>query len=165
MIFGYADNSIDKLNVDKMFFDVVSHHTRSRPNLEKLLNEVRPGDLILVKSLSQLGWGIRSVILMINKMMKQDVILKDVNNYVNTECESTIKIISSIFDIDKRRFEKVKTSTYPKQRFYIDEKLWNAYYTLWKNKSITKTEWRKAMSIKPTTFYQRFKQFTNKFKE
>jgi DNA invertase Pin-like site-specific DNA recombinase len=171
MIFGYSDNNDDVLiNVDKMYIDNVRLKSRARPNLQRLIDEANDGDQIIVKSISHFGWGIRTVILMMCKLISKGVTIKDVNNYINTSCDSTFKIISCFRDIDSRRFQNVhvsktkKNSTRP-DKIVIESRLWNGYYQLWKNKGITKQEWGRNLGISPATFYRLFKEFKNQLRE
>lgn len=67
MIIGYArvstdaqelNRQIDLLNtygVDKMYSEKMTGTRRDRPQLERLLDDVREGDTVVIESLSRLG--------------------------------------------------------------------------------------------------------------
>lgn len=67
MIFGYArvstldqnlDRQMDQLfqeNCDRIFSDKLSGKNTERPELEKLLDQIRPGDVIIVTELSRIS--------------------------------------------------------------------------------------------------------------
>jgi len=161
MKYGYSDNSIDTIpGVDKMFTDDVNKIYKSRPNLAKLLNQIGDGDTLVVKSLGCLSWGTRDVVLMLQKLMKVGANIISINDAIDTSNQSYVAhIVTAFHEIELYRFLKTKNYTKsgskPKE---VNENLWNAYYTLWKNKSIKKVEWAKQMNMNLMTFNRTFKK-------
>lgn len=159
MKFGYADNLNDKIaNVDKMYNDDVKYSNTLRPQLDKLLKQLKPTDTLVVKSLSQLSWSIKNVIKMLTELLDKNVNVITEDNSIN--CFSSRSLLSSILQIENRRFSKVRKETYvSRKKIEIDSDLWNAYYTLWKNKSIRKIDWIEKMGVSEATFHRRFREF------
>lgn len=161
MIKGYADNPFDQIpNVDIMYNDDVTYSNPYRPKLTELLNDLKPGDIIAVKSLAQLNWGIRNLVTLVTELLDKDVTIKVVD--INVDLVDHQALITDIANSDKRRFAKIKESTQRgggRQFIKIDPKLWNAYYTLVKEKSITKTEMAYKLGLTLPTFYRRFRKY------
>lgn len=159
MKFGYADNLIDKISdVDKMYNDDVRYTNNIRPNLDALLNNLKPGDVIVVKELSQLSWSIKNVIKLLTELLNKNVNIITDDNAIN--CLSSRSLLSSILKIENHRFGKVRKETYvSRKKIEIDQNLWNAYYLLWKNKSIRKIDWMHQMGLSQPTFYRRLREF------
>lgn len=74
MIFGYArvstrsqkeDRQITMLNefgVDKIYNDVISGTKKNRPEFNKMMNQLRPGDKVVVVRLSRIGRSVKHLI-------------------------------------------------------------------------------------------------------
>lgn len=163
MLYGYADNKDDVLDVDKMFHDEVTLRKRARPQFEKLILQVRPGDTIQVMNLGQINWSIRSVILFLMKMLKFNINVISIKDNFSLNDPQTKNIITAIKDIDDYKIIKVKESSWHKDLIKpnykeIDEDLWNTCYQAWKKKSISKLKWIEIMGIPYATFYRTFKR-------
>lgn len=161
MTYGYADNKHESINdVEKMYTDDVTYSNPNRDQLNKLLNIVQSGDTIVIKSLAQLNWGTRNILLLITKLLDKDVNLRVVD--LNVNLKSYKDIFKSILDSDRRRFQLIKIANMNRERnkiIKIDPELWNAYYILVKNKSITKIEMAKKLGISIPTFYRRLRDY------
>lgn len=161
MKYGYSDNINDIIpNVDKMYNDDVNKLQRARPELDKLLKQIKTGDTVIVKSLGCLAWGTRDVVKQLQRLISLGVYVISIDDAINTINQTYVEsIVTAFYDIELYKLSKAKI--YPKmgrKPNQIDGDLWNAYYTLWKNKSITKTAWANAMGINCMSFYREFKR-------
>lgn len=163
MVYGYADNDNDKQlkNVDQMYYDCVSFSERKRPQLDVLKNVLQSGDTLVVRKLCQLGCSTRTVLQMLIKMLKNKINIIAIDDEFDTNNPITRATLYVLRDVELHLFKQVRANTWknagakPKE---IDMQLWNAYYTLWKNKSITQKQWMVAMDIPYSTFYRRLKK-------
>ncbi|RSK44723.1 recombinase family protein [Hymenobacter perfusus] len=85
MIFGYArvsakdqnpDTQVEQLmaaGCDQLFVEKMSGTTTSRPELDKLLQQLRPGDTVKVARLNRLGRNTRHVLELIARFAEQQV--------------------------------------------------------------------------------------------
>lgn len=165
MTYGYADNTKDVINdVNKMYCDDVTHSNLLRPNLEILLSILKPNDTLVVKSLGQLTWGVRNLLLLLIKLLNNDVNVKIVDLNVNLSMYKGL--IQDIFSANTRQFEQLKkVSAKPKRKTNLNKPLWDAYYTLLKEKSIGKKEMAQKLGLTLPTFYRHFKQYESSLTE
>lgn len=166
MIYGYADNTKDVINdVNKMYSDDVTHSNLLRPNLELLLSVLKPNDTVVVKSLGQLNWGVRNLLLLLIKLLNNDVNVKIFD--LNVDLSMYKGLIEDIFSANTRQFEQLKNvSPKPKRKINkINKPLWDAYYLLLKEKSIGKKEMAQKLGLTLPTFYRHFKQYESSLTE
>lgn len=161
MIIGYADNPYDVIpDVAQMYFDDVTYSNPLRPKLNELINNLKPGDIIAVKSISQLNWGLRNLILLVTKLLDKGVNIKIVD--LNVDLIDLKNILKDFASSDKRKIEKIREATLKrvgKPQSKVNQNLWNAYYTLVKNKSITKMEMAEKLGLTIPTFYRHFRKY------
>lgn len=154
MIYGYVDNQFETIqNVDELYFDQLRSETR--PELNKLLNKLNSGDMLILKSISHLSLSllpcIKILFLLINKNV---TILSD-----NFNCSDHKDIITSLLNVPKRRLQLPRTpNPKPCEKIKFNEDLWNTYYNLWKQNAISKKEWSRKMKLSYMTFNRRFNE-------
>ena len=68
----------------KVYTEVVSGAATERPILTKLLDEVRPGDIIVVWKLDRLGRSLKHLIETVNLLLQKDVGIKSLNDPIDT---------------------------------------------------------------------------------
>lgn len=75
-----AEQNIDRqladLELDKVFVDKISGTTKTRPELNKLLNYVREGDIVLIHSLDRLSRKLDFLIDAVNQITEKGVTVK-----------------------------------------------------------------------------------------
>lgn len=108
MKFGYARVSTKGQNLDlqiqqlqqegceKIFTDVVSGVKAERPELDRMLEQVRAGDVIIIWKLDRLGRSLTHLIELVNKLVDQQVGLKSLNDPIDTT-NSQGRLIFNIF--------------------------------------------------------------------
>lgn len=162
MIYGYSDSKNEILDVDKMFCDAISLQNRDRSQLHELLDVVQKGDTIVVNTLGRLGWGTRSVIRLLKKIIDKEAILICQNEIFNSE--ESKNVIYVLNAIENHRVECTHADfnwtneNNGRPKIKIDDALWDKYYKRWKEKAIKKTAWRLEMGLSHTTFYKLFKK-------
>lgn len=88
MIFGYMRVSTIEQNLDrqaealkeagceKMFFEKITGTKRERPELNKLIEQVRSGDTVIIMDLTRLSRSTRDLIELVNLFQEKEVNLK-----------------------------------------------------------------------------------------
>jgi len=91
MIFGYARVSTKEQNLnlqidalkkagsDKIFQEKVSGRSSQRPELLKLLEQIRPGDTLIVFSVDRLGRTTRELIILLNDFKEKGITFKSLS--------------------------------------------------------------------------------------
>jgi DNA invertase Pin-like site-specific DNA recombinase len=160
MRYGYADNNVDKLDVDVMYYDEVSATNRQRQNLQQLINTLKDSDVLVVPNLCHLGFGVHSIV------EKMSIILsKNVNIISDNVCvdKSYMYLINALLKSKAHALNiiKRKTNCQGKKgrcRKTIDEVAWKAYHQLWSNGLISKKNWHTEMGIPSARFYSIFRE-------
>lgn len=108
MIFGYARVSTGDQNLDlqidqireagcaKIFSETVSGAKAERKELGRLLDQVRPGDVIVIWKLDRLGRSLKNLVELVGDLMERGVGLKSVNDPIDTTSPQG-KLIFNIF--------------------------------------------------------------------
>jgi DNA invertase Pin-like site-specific DNA recombinase len=68
----------------KVHTEVVSGAAAERPILARLLDEVRPGDVVMIWKLDRLGRSLKHLIEIVNGLMQHEVGLKSLNDPIDT---------------------------------------------------------------------------------
>lgn len=96
MVFGYARVStsdqdaslqIDALNAhgcDRVFADTISGSTTTRPQLDQLLEQLRPGDAVVVWRLDRLGRSVRHLIDIVRQLDERKVGFRSMRESIDT---------------------------------------------------------------------------------
>lgn len=108
MIFGYARVSTKEQNLDlqidalknagceKIYTEKISGSKKDRQELNKLLDNIRAGDIIIIYKLDRLGRSLRHLLELIQVIQEKKVELKSIHDAIDTS-SPTGKLIFSIF--------------------------------------------------------------------
>lgn len=108
MIFGYErvstkdqtfnlqTDALKKHGCEKVFSDIASGAKSSRPALDTLMSQLRPGDVIVVYKLDRLGRSLKHLIQLIDSLAAMKVGLVSLNDPVDTTSAQG-RLITNIF--------------------------------------------------------------------
>ena len=71
-----TERQLDNLNLDKVFIDKMTGSTKDRPELQRMIEYVRQGDIVYVHSLDRLARNFDDLLDIINQLNQKGVILK-----------------------------------------------------------------------------------------
>lgn len=77
-------DALKEVGCAKVYTEVISGAATERPILAKLLDEVRPGDNVVVWKLDRLGRSLKHLIETVNLLLLQDVGIKSLNDPIDT---------------------------------------------------------------------------------
>lgn len=161
MLYGYADNLTDDLDVINMYRDNVTVDNKNRDELDKLLAKVQSGDTIVVKSLCQLAWQMKMIIKMSLELSSKNVNIMSISESIDTSNPIVIKSLRALNQIKAHNLEIIKSTRWrPKQNIQVkfDKALFGLYYHGYKNKSIKIKDMCKALNISIATAYRLIKR-------
>lgn len=81
----------------RIFADTSSGEFESRPELDKLLDQIRPGDTLVVWRLDRLGRSIRHLINHMNALQQRGIEFKSLQENIDTS-SSGGRLVFNIFD-------------------------------------------------------------------
>lgn len=178
---GRQEMQLDKLGIkfSKEYIDKITGKTKERPQLNKMLVELKEGDTVYCESISRLGRNLKDLIDIIEQLVNKGVRVMIVKEGIDTNA-STYKLLLAVFGgvsemeretIQERVIqgvEKCKSTGETKTgRWFGREqkktedlpKEFNKYYTKMINKEISKVEMAKLLGCGRATLYRWIKLY------
>lgn len=175
------DMQLDKLGIkfDKEYIDKITGIIKDRPQLNKMIFELREGDTVYCESISRLGRSLKDLIEIIEQLVNKGVRVVIIKEGIDTN-SSTYKLLLAVFGgvaemeretIQERVIqgvEKCKSTGETKtgRWFGREEKTINdlpknfeKYYDKMINKEITKVEMAKLLACGRATLYRWIKLY------
>ncbi|NFF82833.1 recombinase family protein [Clostridium botulinum] len=175
------DMQLDKLGIkfDKEYIDKMTGKTKERPQLNKMLVELKEGDTVYCESIRRLGRSLKDLIDIIEQLVNKNVRVVIVKEGIDTE-GSTYKLLLAIFggvaEMERETIqenviqgvEKCKATgkTRTGKWFGREEKTVNdlpkdfkKYYDKMINKEISKVEMSKLLGCGRSTCYRWIKLY------
>ena len=158
-----------RLGVDKVYIDRISGKNTDRPELQKMMNFVRTGDMVIVESISRFARNTKDLLELVEELNQKDVQFISQKESIDTKT-STGKFMLTVFGaiaelergyILERQREGIEIAKgQGKYKGRPAKKLDNFYeiYWLWYDKKITATEACRRLEISRSTFYRKVKE-------
>lgn len=94
--FHLQEDALKAEGCERLFKDIVSGVKSSRPGLDDMLAQLRPGDVIVVYKLDRLGRSLKHLVELINELSQRQVGLKSLNDPVDTTTAQG-RLITNVF--------------------------------------------------------------------
>lgn len=97
-------DALKKAGCEKIFSDVISEATKDRPNLNKMLEQVRAGDTVVVYKLDRLGRSLWHLVNLINFFMEKGVHFQSLSDNIDTNSPQgklMFNIIASLAEFER----------------------------------------------------------------
>ena len=89
-------DALQKAGCERFFTEKVSGVSRERPELERLLGELRAGDVVVVWKLDRLGRSLRDLVGIVDRIQAQGAGLRSLNDPIDTTTASG-RLIFGVF--------------------------------------------------------------------
>ncbi|EJT5920840.1 recombinase family protein [Clostridium perfringens] len=178
---------LEKLGVkfDKSYEDKITGKIKERPQLKKMMNEVKAGDTVYCESISRLGRNLKDLIEIIDYLVTKEVRVIIVKEGIDTN-SSTYKLLLAVFggvaemereSIQERTLQsiealkdikettgEIKTRSgkwFGREEKKVEDlpKTFEKYYKKLENKEITKVEMAKLLGCGRATLYRWLKLY------
>ncbi len=160
-----------------MYSDQMSGKDFNRPQYNRLMKKLKPGNLLIIKSIDRLGRNYTEILeqwRMITKIKKSNIKVIDMP-LLNTETghgdltgvfisDLVLQILAYVAEterafIKQRQAEGIAIAKkngvkFGRERLNVPDEF-GKYYMLWKDRKITVREGAKAIGMSPSTFYRR----------
>ena len=161
-------------NIDKYYIEKVSgKNIKDRPELHKMMDYVREGDVVYVESISRFGRSLQDLLTLINQLNDKGVQFKSIKEGDIDTTTPTGKLVFSIFaslaefereTIKQRQAEGIaiaKANGVYKGRvkINIDPNQFASLYKRWKAGEIQKKFMAKKLGISMATLDRRIKEY------
>lgn len=181
MIIGYArvstdaqelNRQIDLLNtygVDKMYSEKMTGTRRDRPQLERLLDDVREGDTVVIESLSRLGRSTQDLLSLMTELKNKGVKVCSLKENIDTDSPTGMLIctvLSAITQFERdiivqRTKEGIVSAKNRGVKFgrpKADNKAVEKIYTLYDSKAYSYKDISDMTGVSVSTVYRYLKE-------
>jgi len=77
-------DDLKKAGCQKIFQEKITGATKERPQLQKMIEQVREGDVVFIYKLDRLGRSLKDLIQLVNEIKKKGAGLKSLNDPIDT---------------------------------------------------------------------------------
>lgn len=164
------DVLMEELGVEKVYTDKMSGKNTDRPELVKMMEFVREGDVVIVESISRFARNTRDLLELIEKLNEKNVQFISKKEVIDTSTASgrfMLTIFGAVAELereyirDRQRegiaiaLEEGRYNGRPKKKLDIFEEVYNE----WKTNKLTACGASRALKIARSTFYRRVKEY------
>ncbi len=158
--------------IEKVFTEKISAKDRNRPELQKMLDFVREGDVVVIESISRLARSTRDFLNILDELEKKRVALISLKEQIDTATPTgrfLVSVFAALAQLEREQIlirqqeginaqKAAGTYTGGRPRVGINQKLFRAVVSRWKTGEITAVQAMNELSVKKTTFYRLVKQ-------
>lgn len=156
---------MQELGVDRVFIDRQSGKDTSRPELKRMMDFVREGDVVIVESISRFARNTRDLLELVEQLTEKKVEFISKKESLDTSTPSgrfVLTIFGAVAQLEReyllqRQKEGIaiaKQEGKYKGRKPVDRPDLNLVVASWKNGEITAVEAMRRLKISKTTFYR-----------
>ena len=157
--------------IEKSFTEKISGKDRNRPELQKMLEFVREGDVVIVESISRLARSTRDFLNILDELEKKKVALVSLKEQIDTSTPTgrfLVSIFAALAQLEREQIlvrqkegiaaQKAKgTYTGGRPRIQVDPKLLKDVVSRWHAGEITAVQAMAELKVKKATFYRMVK--------
>jgi len=158
--------AMDHLGIEKIFIDKVSGKDKERPELKKMIEFVRDGDMVIVESISRFARNVKDLLDLVSILEQKKVSFVSIKENIDTST-SMGKFLLTVFGaiaqlerdsiLERQRegieIAKSKGKYAGRKPKSIDN--FNEIYESWINNEITVTSASQLLGISRSTFYRK----------
>ena len=160
---------MEELGVGQVFIDRMSGKSTDRPELKRMMNFVREGDVVMVESISRFARNTRDLLELVEKLTAKGVEFVSKKEAIDTTTPTgkfMLTVFGAVAELEReyilqRQKEGIaiaKANGVYKGRKPIERPDLPAVVALWRDGKITAKEAMKRLDMKPSTFYRRVKR-------
>ena len=157
---------------DKIFVDKMSGKDTNRPQLQKMLEYVREGDVLYVESISRLARSTRDLLNLIDQLQQKDVAFESQKEKIDTttpQGKFMLTVFAAMADLEREQIRQrqkegiaiAKAAGKYKGRLeiFVDSIQFEDLYKKWKSGEITQKYMCKKLGMSRTTLYNRIRKY------
>ena len=159
---------MEKLGVEQVYIDRTSGKNTDRPELKRMMNYVREGDVVIVESISRFARNTKDLLELVEILTAKQVEFVSKKEAIDTTTPTgkfMLTVFGAVAELEReyilqRQQEGIavaKKNGIYKGRKPIEHPRFAEITYLWKNGEITAVEAMKRLNMKPSTFYRKVK--------
>jgi DNA invertase Pin-like site-specific DNA recombinase len=157
-----------ELGVEQVYIDRMSGKNTDRPELKRMMNYVREGDVVIVESISRFARNTKDLLELVEKLTAKQVEFISKKEAIDTSTPTgkfMLTVFGAVAELEReyilqRQKEGIavaKQNGVYKGRKPIEHPKFNEIVSLWRKGDITAVEAMKRLNMKPSTFYRKVK--------
>lgn len=162
--------ALSKLEIEKIFIEKISGKNSNRPELKKMLEYVREGDILYIESISRLARSTRDLLSIVEQLQNKKVELISLKENIDTTTAQgrfILTIFGALSELEResilqRQREGIAAARLNGKQFGRPKiqrhKDWDKVITIWKKGEITAIEAMNRLNMNRGTFYRRIKE-------
>ena len=159
-----------ELGVEQVYVDRMSGKNTDRPELKRMMNYVRDGDVVIVESISRFTRNTKDLLELVEELTAKKVEFISKKEAIDTTTPTgkfMLTVFGAVAELEReyilqRQREGIavaKEKGVYKGRKPIDHPKLKQIVHLWRKGEITATEAMKRLHMKPSTFYRKVKNY------
>ena len=160
---------MQELGVEQVYIDRMSGKNTDRPELKRMMNYVREGDVVIVEAISRFARNTKDLLELVEQLNEKQVEFISKKEAIDTTTPTgkfMLTVFGEVAELEReyilqRQKEGIavaKQNGVYKGRKPIEHPRFNEIVTLWKGGDITAVEAMKRLNMKPSTFYRKVKE-------
>lgn len=161
---------MEQLGVDRVYIDKISGKNADRPELTKLMNYVREGDIVIVESISRFARNTRDLLELIEQLNNKNVQFVSQKENIDTHTPPGIfmlTVFGAVAELEREYIRQrqregidiAKAEGKYKGRPQIRLDDFESVYLKWKSNTITAVKASKLLKISRSSFYRKVKEY------
>lgn len=161
---------MEQLGVDRVYIDKISGKNTDRPELTKLMNYVREGDIVIVESISRFARNTRDLLELIEQLNNKNVQFVSQKENIDTHTPTGIfmlTVFGAVVELEREYIRQrqregidiAKAEGKYKGRPQIRLDDFESVYLKWKSNTITAVKASKLLKISRSSFYRKVKEY------
>lgn len=162
---------MNELGVEQVFIDRMSGKNTDRPELKRMMNFVREGDVVIVESISRFARNTKDLLELVDQLTEKQVEFISKKEAIDTTTPTgkfMLTVFGAVAELEReyilqRQKEGIaiaKQNGVYKGRKPIEHPKFMEVVAVWKEGKITAKEAMKRLDMKPSTFYRKIKEMT-----
>lgn len=158
-----------ELGVEQVYIDRMSGKNIDRPELKRMMNYVREGDVVIVESISRFARNTKDLLELVEMLTDKQVEFISKKEAIDTTTPTgkfMLTVFGAVAELEReyilqRQREGIvvaKQNGVYTGRKPIEHPRFNEIVTLWRQGKITAVEAMKRLDMKPSTFYRKVKR-------
>ena len=159
---------LEQLGVKMVYIDRMSGKNTDRPELQKMLQYVRQGDIVVVESISRFARNTRDLLELVEQLTAKEVEFVSLKEAIDTSTPTgkfMLTIFGAVAELEREYIlqrqregiEIAKAQGKYAGRKPITHPDFDRVAKLWSRGEITAVEAMKRLNMKPSTFYRKVK--------
>ena len=158
-----------ELGVSRVYIDRMSGKNTDRPELKRMMNYVREGDVVIGEAISRFARNTKDLLELVEQLTEKQVEFISKKEAIDTTTPTgkfMLTVFGAVAELEReyilqRQKEGIavaKQNGVYKGRKPIEHPRFNEIVHLWKGGDITAVEAMKRLDMKPSTFYRKVKE-------